>query len=146
MTFSIYCFQYTPCKCRHIIIELIMRALYFALMIKSRGDYHIISITPIVFWIQGVHEKIYLEKFNFATSPSPSLGCHWLYKIWPADRSDCTPRSLVDMIGSLSWRVRVAVNWEKTIFLNTPYLPFLWNLKDSVIDLFLMIIEHFQRI
>ena len=27
---------------------------------------------------------------KFATSPSPVLGCYWLYKKLPANRSDCT--------------------------------------------------------
>ena len=27
---------------------------------------------------------------KFATSPSPALGCYWLYKKFPANRSDCT--------------------------------------------------------
>ena len=27
---------------------------------------------------------------KFATSPSPALGCYWLYKKLPANRSDCT--------------------------------------------------------
>ena len=26
---------------------------------------------------------------KFATSPSPALGCYWLYKKLPANRSDC---------------------------------------------------------
>ena len=28
---------------------------------------------------------------KFATSPSPALGCYWLYKKWRANRRDCTP-------------------------------------------------------
>ena len=27
---------------------------------------------------------------KFATSPSPALGCYWLYKKLPSNRSDCT--------------------------------------------------------
>ena len=26
----------------------------------------------------------------FVTSPSPALGCYWLYGKWPANRSECT--------------------------------------------------------
>ena len=35
---------------------------------------------------------VYFSKNSrkFATSPSPVLGCYWLYKKLPANRSDCT--------------------------------------------------------
>ena len=32
----------------------------------------------------------YKNSRKFATSPSPALGCYWLYKKSPANRSDCT--------------------------------------------------------
>ena len=60
---------------------------------------------------------------SLATSPSPALGCYWLYRKWPANKSDCTLRSLVRMSCSPTFRGWVAVNWEKTQFLmNTLYL------------------------
>ena len=37
----------------------------------------------------------------FATSPSPALGCYWLYRKWPANKSDCTLRSQIRSVAPL---------------------------------------------
>ena len=35
--------------------------------------------------------RMFIKYFRkFAPSPSPALGCYWLYKKLPASRSDCT--------------------------------------------------------
>ena len=43
-------------------------------------------------------------------SPSPSLGCYWLYRKWPPNRNECTLRSLATMRCSLTYSDKVAVN------------------------------------
>ena len=72
----------------------------------------------ICFWynsinnhIQGVQIKLcFPNKFhNFAISPTPQLGCYWLYRKWSANRSTCTLRSLARMSCSPLFRGGVVV-------------------------------------
>ena len=63
---------------------------------------------------------------KFATSPSPALGCYWLYKILPANGSDCTLALKVSY--SDEGEGGVAGNCEKTpFFLNTLYNIMFWG-------------------
>ena len=56
----------------------------------------------------------------FVISPLPALRCYWLYRKWPANRSDCTLRS--DELLSFKKGIWLAVNLERTQFLmNTLY-------------------------
>ena len=92
---------------------------------------------------------VYFSKNSrkFATSPSPVLGCYWLYKKLPANRSDCTLalrwelwRSLTAMQAreGLQWIVKKHnFSWTPcsiSVLCLFPYLNvFLWPLVFSVI-------------
>ena len=62
-------------------------------------------------FLQGVHEILWVfsRVFNilfknfqyFATSPSPAQGCHWLYRKWHANKSDCTLKSQMRWVALL---------------------------------------------
>ena len=54
---------------------------------------------------------------KFATSPSPALGCYWLYKKLPANRSDCTIALRWELYSDVG---EVAVKCEKHNFSWTP--------------------------
>ena len=69
--------------------------------------------------IQGVHEILcYFSKNSrkFAASPSHALGCYWLYKNLPANRSDCTLALRLKVSYSDVGEGGVAVNCAKTQF------------------------------
>ena len=64
----------------------------FKICSKLRNLYQLLRlgkliISYITVQIQGIFSK---NSRKFATSPSPELGCHWLYKKLPANRRDCT--------------------------------------------------------
>ena len=49
---------------------------------------------------------------KFATSPSPALGCYWLYKKLPANKSDCTLVLRWELWRSLSaMKAREGLQW-----------------------------------
>ena len=61
---------------------------------------------------------------KFATSPSPALGCYWLYKKLPANNSDCTLALRWELWRSLTaiW-AREGLQWvvKKHNFYWTPF-------------------------
>ena len=77
------------------------------------------------FWTYKVFMKncgFFQECSTFCSiSPSPALGCFWLYTKCSSNRSDCTLRFRTKMSWSPTCRGLVAVNWKKKtqFFLNT---------------------------
>ena len=70
----------------------------------------------------------------FVTYPLPALGCYWLYRKWPANKSGCTVRSLLRMRCSPTlWRW-VAVNWkEKQFLMNTLYENYYYSIQKMLL-------------
>ena len=70
----------------------------------------------------------------FAFSPSPALGCYWLDRKWPANRSDCTLRfqirwvALLQAGGGLQW-----IGKKHIFFMNTLYVKISFFSSPSVI-------------
>ena len=57
------------------------------------------------------------SKVKIVNSPSPTIGCYWLYKKLPANRSDYVHSHCVERALKVSYSdVGVAVNYEKTQF------------------------------
>ena len=102
--------------------------------------------------IQGIHYILCFFSKNsrkFATSPSPALGCYWLYKKWPANRSDCTL--------AMRWELRrfyndlgeggVALNCGKhTIFPEHPVSPLMSFISSHGSLCFLNPFDNFHNI
>ena len=58
---------------------------------------------------------------KFATSPSPILGCYWLYKKLPANRSDCTLELRSELLQRCRRGRGCSELWKNTIFPNNLY-------------------------
>ena len=57
---------------------------------------------------------------KFATSPSPILGCYWLYKKLPANRSDCTLALRSELLQRCRRGRGCSELWKNTIFPEHP--------------------------